>query len=265
MANYAPLATCPTILAINIQIWEFTSLSQSLSNIQQNQSGIWTEFARRKQSLYGPMAFRLINEDYDVKTAGWEPPHLSELFLYNLHYFDDLNSQNSSDRTKWHHDLIAHWILENPPAKGKGWDPYPTSLRLTNWIKWSLSGHCLSSEAKQSLFIQTRWLARRLEWHLLGNHLFVNAKALVFSGLFFAGPEAQKWLTKGIKILSKEIPEQILPDGGHFERSPMYHALALEDMLDLVNISQVFDGVLSEEQRVFLVIVGVAFRRCYIG
>ena len=97
------------------------ALSQSLSNIQQNQSGIWTEFARRKQSLYGPMAFRLINEDYDVKTAGWEPPHLSELFLYNLNYFDDFNSQNSSDRTKWHHDLIAHWISENPPAKGKGW------------------------------------------------------------------------------------------------------------------------------------------------
>ena len=45
----------------------------------------------------------------------------------------------------------------------------------------------------------------------------------------------------------------------------MYHALALEDMLDLVNISQVFDGVLSEEQGYFLVIVGVAFRRCYIG
>ena len=200
------------------------------------------------------MAFRLINEIM-TQNSWIEPPHLSALFLYNLHYFDDLNSQNSSDRTKWHHDLIAHWILENPPAKGKGWDPYPTSLRLTNWIKWSLSGHCLSSEAKQSLFIQTRWLARRLEWHLLGNHLFVNAKALVFSGLFFAGPEAQKWLTKGIKILSKEIPEQILPDGGHFERSPMYHALALEDMVDLVNISQVFDGVLSEEQGYFLVIV----------
>ena len=235
-------------------IFKFGSLrdlSQSLTNVQQNQSGLWTEFARRKQSLYGPMAFRLINENYDLKTAGWEPPHLSALFQYNLHYFDDLNSQNSSDRTKWHHDLIAHWISENPPAKGKGWEPYPTSLRLTNWIKWSLSGHCLSSEAKQSLFIQTRWLARRLEWHLLGNHLFVNAKALVFSGLFFEGPEAQKWLTKGIKVLSKEIPEQILPDGGHFERSPMYHALALEDMLDLVNISQVFDGVLSEEQRVF--------------
>ena len=38
-------------------------------------------------------------------------------------------------------------------------------------------------------------------------------------------------------ILNREIPEQILADGGHFERSTMYHALAYEDMLDLVNLA----------------------------
>ena len=96
--------------------------------------------------------------------------------------------------------------------------------------------------------VQTRWLTRRLEWHILGNHLFVNAKALVFSGLFFEGPEAQKWLAQGLKILTREVPEQILSDGGQFELSPMYHALALEDMLDLANIAQAFKGVLPPEQ-----------------
>ena len=34
-----------------------------------------------------------------------------------------------------------------------------------------------------------------------------------------------------------ELSEQILPDGGHFERSPMYHAIVLEDVLDLVNLA----------------------------
>lgn len=51
----------------------------------------------------------------------------------------------------------------------------------------------------------------------------------------FDGPEAERWLQKGLEILSREIPEQILADGGHFERSPMYHAIILEDMLDLIN------------------------------
>ena len=79
-------------------------------------------------------------------------------------------------------------------------------------------------------------MKKRLEVHLLGNHLFSNAKALVFAGIFFEGGEAGQWLEKGLSILAKQIPEQILSDGGQFELSPMYHALALEDMLDLCNI-----------------------------
>ena len=54
-----------------------------------------------------------------------------------------------------------------------------------NWIKWALAGNDLSAEAKESLAVQTRWLRRRLEIHLLGNHLWANAKALVFAGRFF--------------------------------------------------------------------------------
>ena len=223
--------------------------SRAIEATQNALSGIWSPVAERRQSLYGPTAFRVLNTDYDIGIGGWDAPTLPKLLHYNLHYFDDLNSQNANDRTKWHHDLIAHWIAENPPARGSGWEPYPTSLRITNWIKWALSGGCLPLEAKLSLVGQTRWLTRRLEWHLLGNHLFVNAKALVFSGLFFDGPEAQKWLAQGLKILAREVPEQILPDGGQFELSPMYHALALEDMLDLANIAQAFDGSLTPKQK----------------
>lgn len=55
---------------------------------------------------------------------------------------------------------------------------------------------------------------------------------------FFSGEEAERWLQRGIRILQREIPEQILSDGGHFERSPMYHLLVMEDLLDLLNIFQ---------------------------
>ncbi|MEA1922030.1 MAG: hypothetical protein U9N63_05180, partial [Pseudomonadota bacterium] len=39
----------------------------------------------------------------------------------------------------------------------------------------------------QSLAIQVRYLRKRLEYHLLGNHPFANGKALVFAGLFLLG------------------------------------------------------------------------------
>jgi uncharacterized heparinase superfamily protein len=109
-------------------------------------------------------------------------------------------------------------------------------LRIVNWIKWSFEGNQLPIICQNSLAVQARWLTKRLEYHLLGNHLFANAKALIFAGIFFSGKEAEAWLAKGLQILSREIPEQILDDGGQFERSTMYHALALEDMLDLANV-----------------------------
>jgi len=44
-----------------------------------------------------------------------------------------------------------------------------------------------SSGMLESLAIQAGYLRKRLEIHLLGNHLLANAKALVFAGLFFRG------------------------------------------------------------------------------
>jgi uncharacterized heparinase superfamily protein len=118
-----------------------------------------------------------------------------------------------------------------------------------NWIKWARAGNALSHDALQSLAVQARWLSRRLEVHLLGNHLFVNAKALVFVGLFFEGPEAARWLDRGLRILARQVDDQILADGGQFELSPMYHALALEDVLDLCNVAAAYADAIPPRWR----------------
>ena len=165
----------------------------------------------------------------------WNGPGMEKLWLYNLHYFDTLAAGDRQSKTGIHKDLIDKWIDENIPGWGNGWEPYPLSLRIGNWIKWGLGGGRLSEQAVHSLAIQVRFLNRRLEFHLLGNHLLANAKALVLAGLFFDGDEADRWLYKGIQILERQLPEQVLRDGGHFELSPMYHAIILEDFLDLVN------------------------------
>jgi uncharacterized heparinase superfamily protein len=192
----------------------------------------------RRPSMVGRRRFLFLNEEGALPPGSdWELPGRSKLWLYNLHYFDDLNAVGASERVDWHQELVARWIAENPPGTGGGWEPYPTSLRIVNWIKWAWAGNPLGSAAHQSLAVQTRWLRRRLEIHLLGNHLFANAKALVFAGCYFQGSEAKAWLQRGMTILVEEIPEQVLPDGGHFERSTMYHALAFEDMLDLLNLA----------------------------
>ena len=160
--------------------------------------------------------------------------------FYNLHYFDTLSGPADEDLKQSQRALVTRWITENPVGQGNGWEPYPVSLRIVNWIKWALRGIRFDDAWVHSLSVQVRWLEGRLEWHLLGNHLLANAKALVFAGLYFDGPEAERWLRNGLQIYERELPEQVLGDGGHFERSPMYHAIILEDLLDLYNIGTAY-------------------------
>lgn len=220
--------------------------------------------------MTGRFRFRLLNVERPLQEAiDWDDPSVEALWRYHLHYFDDLNAEGAEQRVGWHRELLQRWLEENPPGGGIGWDPYPTSLRIVNWVKWRLrpSGQRETAEAtelgsdsantevgnggasaesnaigpgdmQESLAVQARWLRRRLEYHLLGNHLLANAKALIFAGCFFEGGEADRWRRRGERLLRRELDEQILPDGGHFERSPMYHAIVLEDLLDLINLDR---------------------------
>lgn len=195
--------------------------------------------------MTGPQAMHFLGVERELVVAGdWNRADWPKLWLYNAHYFDDLVADDAPVREEWHRGLIHRWLDENPIAQGNGWEPYPASLRIVNWIKWTLGGNVLDSGAVRSLAVQARYLRRRLEIHLLGNHLWANAKALVFAGVFFKGDEAAGWLRKGAVLVERELAEQFLPDGGHFERSPMYHSILLEDVLDLVQLDRVYPGVL---------------------
>lgn len=194
------------------------------------------------QRMFDSYRFKFLNEEFNVKNKrDWNSLKQEKLWLYNLHYFDDLNAVNSKKRIDLHNVLLKRWINENPIGYGNGWEPYPTSLRIVNWIKWLLLNDVAASqEYLNSLAMQVRFLVKNLEYHLLGNHLFSNAKALIFAGLFFDGVEAKNWHRKGIAIFNKELIEQVLKDGGNFELSPMYHSIFLEDLMDLINIHQVY-------------------------
>jgi len=202
--------------------------------------------------MVSPTGFRFLNEFHELSfPEDWNSPAREKLWLYNLHYFDVLNSEGPEEQKDWHRALMDRWVRDNPPGQGNGWEPYPSSLRIVNWIKWALAGNRLEDAWIDSLAVQVRYLAKRLEWHLLGNHLFANGKALVFAGLFFEGDEAERWLLKGLEILDREIDEQVMADGGHFERSPMYHSIILEDLLDLLNLFAAYPEALPERWRSF--------------
>ena len=196
--------------------------------------------------------FTFLNLSQNITAVDiWTRSQIPLLWLYNLHYFDDLTAIDGPRRRHRQRALIHRWLHEHPAGARPGWDPYPTSLRLVNWIKtaWAddADGRTMFTlDVLDNMATQSDWLSRHVEHHLQANHLWANAKALTFAGAFFIGRDAGSWLKQGADLATRELDEQILPDGGHYERSPMYHAIVLDDVLDLIQLAQVTPRVLPE-------------------
>ena len=199
--------------------------------------------------------FRFLNVPKGLSRGkvDWASADMTRLWRYNLHYFDYiLDAGRSVDNIS---DLISDWIHSNPLGRGEGWEPYTMSLRIVNWVKVFLRQDFrehVQALWVESLYQQARWLESNIEYHILANHYLKNGKALFYAGVFFEGAEADRWLRKGSKILIEEAHEQILPDGGHFERSPMYHSIAVEDYLDTLNLMAGYECSVSPAEVDFL-------------
>jgi uncharacterized heparinase superfamily protein len=162
----------------------------------------------------------------------WNCDGAPRLWQYNLHYFDWLWALDFDAGRR----VVQDWINEYPNGGGRaGWEPYPISLRLINWCGFFFGRFRSQTERDrpfcgtlwESLYRQGQRLSGRLETHLLGNHYLENAAAMVFLGSCFHGVIPRRWFDKGIRILTDQVAEQILPDGMHFELSPMYHCRVL--------------------------------------
>jgi len=123
------------------------------------------------------------------------------------------------------------WIAGNPPGRGEGWHPYPLSTRVGNWIAAiSLEPSLSTSIVEDSLRRQLAFLERNVELGILGNHLVRNARALALGATAFDDP---RLAAISRALLRRELPEQVLADGGHYERSPVYHLIVLRDLLEI--------------------------------
>ena len=114
------------------------------------------------------------------------------MWSYNCNYLDFINEQTNFDKTQYIHAWIENTSIED----GISFDPYPTSLRIVNLIKW-----CLSNEIMMKkfliVFIFRPVLSQNIEWHLLANYIISNLKALIFAGYFFDNDQSKSWLIDG--------------------------------------------------------------------
>ncbi len=151
-----------------------------------------------------------------------------KLWTYNLNYFDFLNQPDlSPDRGL----TLIQDFMDQTNSLRDGLKPYPSSLRILNWVQF-LSRHQIQSQAiNRHLFAQVDLLSRRIEYHVAGNHLLENGYALLIGSLYFRN---ESWFKKASRLLYTELNTQVLADGGHDERSSMYHQLLLDRLLTVL-------------------------------
>ena len=178
---------------------------------------------------------------------GWHDHSLSRLWRFHLHYFDFLNdlliwsaTGQSAAAYEAFRTLASSWIDCNQTFDGDGWHPYTLSVRLVNWLHAAtafdlqlMADEPFRQRLLSSIYGQAQVLFSDLELDVRGNHLVKNLRALLFVSLIFKGPEPQRWFQQALRLLEQELAEQILSDGGHFERSPGYHLEVLKDCLEI--------------------------------
>ena len=185
-------------------------------------------------------SFLNLEKSFSELSLDWSFADYGMLWTYNLNYFDWLHQPGMSKEQGLEtlRQFYATPAEKNPIIL----HPYPTSLRIINTAKFISKWDIKEDWLYNDLVSDLKFINGRLEYHLLANHLLENAFALYIAGLI----TDQKEIThKGKKLLIRELKEQILNDGMHYERSPMYHVIILERLLDALNFAKATDDDLE--------------------
>jgi uncharacterized heparinase superfamily protein len=182
--------------------------------------------------------FRFLNVEREIGLPfDWKQPGADQLWRFNLHYFEWAWAFAKHDDQEWASkrflEMWRSWAASAPLGRGDAWSPYVVSVRV--WVMCSVFPVLVQGTIAEQGFVQdiarhAAYARMNLEMDVGGNHLIKNIKALIGAGSFL---EDDLLVAKGLAMLRNQLMEQILPDGGHFERSPSYHCQVLGDLIDL--------------------------------
>lgn len=170
--------------------------------------------------------FRLAGDTLEVKKGSVfdrTPPNAA--FANALHGFDwlrHLEAAGSDAARELAQKLTAEWLEYNARYSEPAWLPEITAQRFLNLFahgRFFLHGSDVMWRSKLfvSLRNQARVLARRMRHAPEGLPRFESAAGLTLAGLCLSDTRN---LAQGLDQLEIEIARQILPDGGHIDRSP---------------------------------------------
>ena len=194
-------------------------------SVEQNAAGVF-EFFGSRHDLGQPIH--------------WRPGSATQLWRYHLHYWEWAWAFDQHPDRGWARhafaDLWRNWKAGTAFGRWDEWSPYVVSLRA--WVMCNLFGALVAGTDLEESFVDdlalhAGFVAANLELDVGGNHLVKNLKAAVALGVFLGDDEL---VDLGRRGLEQQLRTQVLPDGGHFELSPSYHAQVLGDFVDVATL-----------------------------
>lgn len=168
----------------------------------------------------------------------WFPPGAGAEWLRAWHSFGwlpDLSAAGGAAREAAR-ALVKSWLAENLTWQPLVWRSDVLATRVFSWIVHfdEIAGRETDQELRRemlaSMVSQLRHLARTAAWELSGAPRMRALKGLV-AGLVALGASAKR-VRRVLRMIEREVPAQILPDGGHRTRSPSVQLQVLRDLID---------------------------------
>ncbi|MFP6778338.1 MAG: heparinase II/III family protein, partial [Alphaproteobacteria bacterium] len=190
-------------------------------------------------------AGREVKTSVGARTGGgqdgppWQHTGAGEFWFSELQSFDwlrDLQALATQASRARARKLVLHWLDLHTAIDPRPWSPDLLGRRVTAWLSHAEfllkdSDSSFSKRFFQGVALQARHLSRTTRTCGDGSKRFLALKGLLYSGLSL--PDGERRTQQALKLLTAELSRQILPDGGHIERSPTAHLLVLRHLIDI--------------------------------
>ncbi len=192
--------------------------------------------------------FVCAGQPVDAQRPDWYAASLRPLALIELHGFgwlDDLAAEGSPDARQRARHLISDWIDNDKGWRPIVWAPEVLGRRVSAWLVHAPfiargDGDPLGPRLLASLARQLKHLGRVAVRGRAGSFRLDALKGIVLGASTGIGREGDA--RKALRLIERELAQQLLVDGGHIERSPSAHLRALTALIDIRAMLQAAGG-----------------------
>lgn len=190
-----------------------------------------------ESTFYSNIDYKNYEKNGDVKYI-WEQNRCLHLYKLSQALLITSNAKYARGITT----QIESWIDNNPYLMGINWaSSLEIAIRLISWswayqslklINYKINAN-FEKKFLTSIYQQLDYISNHIsKYSSANNHVIGEAAGLIIAGCTFDfGSDSTKWIQKGMKLLEKEVPQQLSTEGLSKEQSISYHMFVFDFLL----------------------------------